>query len=74
MRTSIRTLIRPLVGDTLPQPGPGLTTLPIVSVVSGKSETSRRRETGRISPPGYYMVFILKSNGVPSKGRIIRIC
>jgi hypothetical protein len=28
---------------------------------------------GRISPPGYYLLFILKGNGVPSEGKIIRI-
>ena len=25
------------------------------------------------APPGYYMLFILTSNGVPSKARIIRL-
>jgi hypothetical protein len=25
------------------------------------------------APPGYYMLFILNSNGVPSKARIIRL-
>ncbi|MGE5109728.1 MAG: galactose oxidase-like domain-containing protein [Acidobacteriaceae bacterium] len=29
--------------------------------------------TGNISPPGYYMLFILNSNGVPSRAKILRI-
>jgi hypothetical protein len=33
-----------------------------------KAPTSRN-----IAPPGYYMLFILTSNGVPSKARIIRL-
>jgi hypothetical protein len=29
--------------------------------------------TGEIAPPGYYLLFILNRNGVPSEGRFIRI-
>ena len=28
---------------------------------------------GTVAPPGYYMVFILNRNGVPSKGKLLRI-
>ena len=49
-----------------------LTTLTNFSVVAGGLNVTAPAN-GRISPPGYYMLFILKSNGVPSEGRIIRI-
>ncbi|MET0623248.1 MAG: RICIN domain-containing protein [Pyrinomonadaceae bacterium] len=49
-----------------------LATLPIVSVVSGGVNVTAPA-SGRHAPPGYYMLFILKGNGVPSEGRMIRI-
>ena len=33
-----------------------------------KAPTSRN-----IAPPGYYMLFILNSNGVPSKAKILKL-
>ncbi len=29
--------------------------------------------TGKLAPPGYYLLFILNRNGVPSVGRIVRV-
>ena len=42
------------------------------SVVSGGLNVTAPAN-GRVSPPGYYMLFIVKGNGVPSEGKIIRI-
>lgn len=49
-----------------------LATLPVVSVVSGGVNVTAPA-SGRHAPPGFYMLFILKGNGVPSEGRMIRI-
>ena len=37
------------------------------------SLTVKSPADGTVAPPGYYMVFILNRNGVPSKGRFVRI-
>jgi hypothetical protein len=29
---------------------------------------------GKIAPPGYYMLFILNTSGVPSVAAFVRIC
>jgi hypothetical protein len=29
--------------------------------------------SSRIAPPGYYQIFLLNRNGVPSEGRIVRV-
>jgi len=29
--------------------------------------------SGKLAPPGYYLLFILNRNGVPSVGRIVRV-
>ncbi len=37
------------------------------------SLTVKSPADGTVAPPGYYMVFILNRNGVPSKGKLLRI-
>jgi galactose oxidase len=34
---------------------------------------SVKAPTKNLAPPGYYMLFILNGNGVPSVGRMIRL-
>jgi hypothetical protein len=37
------------------------------------SLTVKSPADGTVAPPGYYMVFILNRNGVPSKAKLLRI-
>ncbi|MEO7987790.1 MAG: galactose oxidase-like domain-containing protein, partial [Gemmatimonadales bacterium] len=46
-------------------------TLPFTSSVGGVSVTAPAN--ANIAPPGYYMLFILNRNGVPSDGKFIRL-
>jgi hypothetical protein len=39
---------------------------------SGNTLTVRAPASGRIAPPGYYMLFILNAAGVPSVARFIQ--
>ncbi|MEM9089813.1 MAG: DUF4347 domain-containing protein [Cyanobacteria bacterium P01_F01_bin.53] len=44
-----------------------------VMAKSGNTYTLNTPENGNIAPPGYYMLFALDGNGVPSEAKIIQI-
>jgi hypothetical protein len=51
----------------------------LVELTMTKDPTAARRlivtapPNGNIAPPGYYLLFVLNANGVPSKGHIIKV-
>jgi hypothetical protein len=47
--------------------------LPLQFTASGNALTVQLPANANLAPPGYYMLFIVDSNGVPSTGSMIRI-
>jgi len=46
-------------------------TLTFTTTPSGVDVTAPNRP--ELAPPGYYLVFVLNRNGVPSKGQVIKV-
>jgi hypothetical protein len=44
-----------------------------VQQVSPKALTILAPASANLAPPGYYMLFLLNANGVPSQGQIVRV-
>jgi hypothetical protein len=51
--------------------GQRLTTLSFQAAADGRSLTVTPPSSGRIAPPGPYMLFILNDKGVPSIGKTV---
>jgi Domain of unknown function (DUF1929) len=52
---------------------PALRGLPVRAVRPEPARRERSPPTSAIAPPGYYLLFVVKQNGVPSEGRFVRV-